>query len=88
MISNSDPEWHYSNSELVSSLFAIDLNGDGQKDIIYDGPTIGEGNVSHLIINNNGHFVKMFETRQNITHIKFVDGKMVKTFYFESRLLR
>jgi hypothetical protein len=78
LISNNDPEWHYANSELVPSLFAIDLNGDGQKDIIYDGPTIGEGNVSYLIINNNGHFVKMFETMQNITHVKFVDGKMVK----------
>ncbi|WP_461787877.1 hypothetical protein [Pedobacter sp.] len=80
LISNNDPEWHYDNSTLLSSLFAIDLNGDGQKDIIYDGPTIGEGNVSHLIINNNGHFVKMFEARQNITHIKFVEGKMVKLF--------
>jgi len=78
LISNNDKEWHYSNQEILPYLFDIDINGDGQKDIIYNGVTIGEGNVTKIIINHNQDFKKVFETMQDVIKMDFANGKLTK----------
>lgn len=78
LISDNDKAWHYSNQEILPYLFEIDINGDGQKDIIYNGVTLGEGNITKIIMNNNQDFKKVFETMQDITKMSFANGKLAQ----------
>ncbi len=78
LIPDDSSYWPYKTDEMLKCLYEIDINGDGKKDIIYDGPSSGEGNMTKLFINENGQYKKVLHERQDITQMTFSDGRLSK----------
>lgn len=62
---------------LVSSVYAIDFNGDSLPDIIYDGPTGGEQNMTQFLLNRGDYYQHVFKGYQDISKATFSDNKLV-----------
>jgi hypothetical protein len=62
----------------TSNLYTIDINDDGEKDIIYNGGTSGEPNITIILIKQQDEYKKVFEQYQNIIEMKFIDNKLSK----------
>lgn len=69
-------DFPYQPTDLVKSIFAIDFNGDNLLDIIYDGPTGGEQNVTQLFLNKGDHYEKVFSGYQDIIKADFSNNRL------------
>ena len=63
-------------TELVKSVYAIDINGDNLLDIIYQGPSGVEQNITQFFINKGNHYEKVFNGYFEVIEAKFVDNKL------------
>ena len=66
----------YTRESLLNDLHVIDLNGDGQNDIVFDGLSGGEPNRIAIFINERATFLKVFDDYQKILKIEFQSDKL------------
>jgi len=66
----------FSPSDLVKYTFQIDLNNDGLKDIIYQGPTSGEPNMTVIFIREDEQYIEVFRQYQNLFEVEFNENKL------------
>ena len=71
-----DDEFSIPPNELVSSTYAIDINGDSLLDIIYDGPTGGEQSITHFFLNEGDHYEKIFSGYQHLILADLSNGTL------------
>jgi len=69
-------DFPYQPSDLVKSIYAIDFNGDDLLDIIYDGPTGGEQNITQLFLNKGDHYEKVFSAYQDVIKADFSSNRL------------
>lgn len=74
----------YTRESLLNDLHVIDLNGDGQNDIVFDGLSGGEPHRIAIYINERATFLKVFEDYQKILKIEFQSDKLNK-IWIENR---
>jgi hypothetical protein len=65
-------------SDLINHLFLIDINNDGDKDVIYQGPTGGEPNMTVIFLKQDKNYLEVFRQYQDIFEIEFIDDKLSK----------
>lgn len=70
-------EFPYTPEVLVKSVYAIDFNGDELLDIIYDGPTGWEQNVTQLFLNKGTHYEKVFSGFQDVIEADFSNNRLI-----------
>jgi hypothetical protein len=61
---------------LEELLHTIDIDGDGQKDIVFEGSSGSEAFVTHIYINKPDGFTPVFSGFQYIQKPEFKDGKL------------
>jgi len=69
-------DFPYQPTDLVKSVYAIDFNGDDLLDIIYDGPTGGEQNITQLFLNKGDHYEKVFSGYQDVIKADFFNNRL------------
>jgi hypothetical protein len=69
-------DFPYQPADLVKSVYAIDFNGDDLLDIIYDGGTGGEQNITQLFLNKGDHYKKVFSGYQDIIKADFSNNRL------------
>ncbi len=69
-------DFPYQPNDLVKSVYAIDFNGDDLLDIIYDGPTGGEQNITQLFLNKGNHYEKVFSGYQDVIKADFSNNRL------------
>jgi len=57
--------------DLIKSIHFIDLDKDGIKEIVFDGPSQAEGNETLIFQKNNNQYQRVFTGRQSIVDIKW-----------------
>lgn len=62
---------------LFQHLHIIDINGDAKNDIIYQGYSGGEPQITQIFLNNDNEYEKVFTQYQNIHSLKFENNKLV-----------
>ena len=65
-------------SELVKFISLIDINNDGLKDVIYQGPNGGESNMTVVFLKQNNNYLEVFRQYQDVFEIEFKDNKISK----------
>lgn len=71
-------EYPYNWQDLIKYVYFIDINNDENKDVIYQGPTGGEPNMTIIFINQENNFQEVFRQNQDIFEIDFTDNKISK----------
>ena len=61
---------------LSKYISAVDINGDGLSDIIYSGPSGGEGNIVYFFLNDKKSFNKVFSIRQGVVKVTWKDSRL------------
>lgn len=69
-------DFPYQPTDLVKSVYSIDFNGDELLDIIYDGGTGGEQNITQLFLNKGDHYQKIFSGYQDVIKAEFSDNRL------------
>jgi len=69
-------DFPYQWTDLIQYTYLIDINNDGVKDVIYQGPTGGEQNVTVIFINQENSFSEVFRQFQDIFEIEFKNGEL------------
>lgn len=64
--------------DLIKYIFLIDINDDGEKDVIYQGPTGGEGNITVIFLKQEKNYIEVFRQYQDIFEIEFKNEKLSK----------
>jgi len=70
-------EFPYLPKDLIQYIYAIDFNGDKLLDVLYQGPTGGEPNITQIFLNQGGRFKKVFKGYQDIVEMTFNKNKLV-----------
>ncbi len=63
-------------SDLIKYVFLIDINNDADKDVIYQGPTGGEPNMTVIFLKQDKNYLEVFRQYQDIFEIEFMDDKL------------
>jgi hypothetical protein len=63
--------------DMLKFVYAIDINGDTLKDIIYNGPSGGEPQLTNIYLNTGTSYRPVFSGFQNITHLKFNEDRLL-----------
>lgn len=66
--------------DFINKLHFIDLNGDKNLDIIYEGWSGSESDNTQIFINKNGHITKVFEAFQYIESLDFDKNEKLISF--------
>lgn len=66
----------FSPLDILEYTFQIDINNDGEKDIIYQGPAGGEENMTVIFINENNSYTEVFRKKQVIFEIEFIENRL------------
>ncbi len=69
-------DFPYEPSDLIKHVFLIDINNDGDKDVIYQGPTGGEPNMTVIFLKQDKNYLEVFRQYQDIFEIEFMDEKL------------
>lgn len=69
-------DFPYDPSDLIKHVFLIDINNDGDKDVIYQGPTGGEPNITVIFLKQDKNYLEVFRQYQDIFEIEFKDDKL------------
>lgn len=69
-------DFPYEPSDLIKHVFLIDINNDGDKDVIYQGPTGGEPNMTVIFLKQDKNYLEVFRQYQDIFEIEFMDDKL------------
>jgi len=67
----------YSFEEILSHLYAIDINGDNKKDVVFEGPSGSERDVVHIYLNKENNFEKVFTQYQYFRNLKFKNNRLI-----------
>jgi len=70
------PDFSYGSADLSRHIFMIDINDDGAKDVIYQGPSGGEPNMTVIFLNQDDRFVEVFRKYQDIYEIGLAGNKL------------
>jgi len=68
----------YTIKDLKKCLYPVDLNGDGQVDMIFTGFSGGESDVTRIYLNLGNSFKLMFEDYQFIVSLTITNGKLTR----------
>ena len=68
----------FDEEDLIKSLHLIDMNGDGLRDLVFNGFSGGEADYVQFFLNKEDTFLLVFEDMQSITSIKQHKGKVIK----------
>jgi len=63
-------------ASMVNTVYAIDFNGDSQKDFLYYGPTGGTPLITKIFINMGSSYKEVFSGLQVITEYEFKDNRL------------
>ncbi len=70
-------EFPYHPRDLVRFLYAIDFNGDNLLDVIYQGPTGVEPDITQIFLNQGDCYKKIFTGYQDIVRMTFDKNRLV-----------
>lgn len=65
-------------ADLMDDLHVLDINGDGQGDIIFDGESGGEPLAIKVFLNRVDRFEMVLSTQQDIVQLLFQNGRLDK----------
>ena len=68
------------NHNLRDYTSAIDLNNDGQKDVVYNGTSGGEPNIVYFFLQKDKGFEQIFEVMQGVTKVIW-EGELLSQIY-------
>lgn len=66
--------------KLIHTLKSVDINNDNLSDIIYSGPSAGEGNIVTFFIKNRSGYQSVFTLMQGIVKIEWKNNMMDKIY--------
>nr|WP_322623972.1 hypothetical protein [uncultured Flavobacterium sp.] len=66
----------YTPEKLKRHLYTFDFNGDSFEDVIYYGPSGGEGNTVHFFLNKQNGFKNLFTQSQTLQKPVVENGKL------------
>lgn len=69
-------DYPFKQSKLVQYTYLIDIDNNGYKDLVYQGPTGGEPNQVVIFLNQGDSFVEVFRQQQDIFEIGFEGNKL------------
>lgn len=69
--------FNYPVEKVLQQLYAIDINGDNKKDIIFEGSNGGEATVTYIYLNKGDHFEKVFDQFQYFSGASFKNNKLI-----------
>jgi hypothetical protein len=69
-------DFPYQPADLVESVYAIDFNGDDMLDIIYNGGSGGEPNITQVFLNKGDHYKKVFAGYQDIIKADYSNNRI------------
>lgn len=75
-------DYQFKPADLINYVYGIDFNGDSLLDIIYDGASGGEQNITQLFLNKVNHYQKVFSGYQDIIEAKFTDNRLTSFVLF------
>jgi len=67
-------------SKLINHLVSVDINNDNLSDIIYSGPSAGEGNIVTFFIQHESNYKIIFTLMQGIIKIKWRNNLIYKIY--------
>jgi len=69
-------DFPFQQSDLITHIYLIDINNDDFKDVIYQGPTGGEPNMTVIFLNQESNYSEVFRQYQDIFEVEFKDNKL------------
>ena len=67
-------------NDLIKSIHFIDLDKDGVKEIVFDGPSQADGNETLIFQKINNQYQRVFIGRQSIVEIRWQSNGETKIY--------